>query len=629
MNAEEQRTLLPLSNDTNSQASISSATSCTPSLSSALRPLQNSLDKLFVEVMELEPPYPHEKADLCTSDTGLLVDHLAVRVARSRGALGLAIGARLDALLVGERLLSLGYAKVVDYAHEELGIGGRSALQMAQLSRELRTRPLLRQSLFCGAVSARKALVVLPVATGEYEASWTLLAKHHTVRHLEEAVQHEKKRRAQNALPGKDGVLSPHDEGRIQGEGRAQGEGDAQGEALFDNEDQAFCHVELFVPKEEQHKVDEAFALAKRILGPKATKAQCLEVICQEYLASYPPPDEAEFHIQAQSDEAKLASLHMRELQKELEELTEHWSFLDCVENVDAPMGELPSSALLLHEELLQLAAMRCCSDELLGRLALLLQMLGLWRHMEFASFGHYCTERLGLSGRTLSQRASLERSFWDLPQLHSALRSGAIHYEQARLIARFADEDNVEERISRAQELTFIELKQELEGEAQEQMCAQQLFALRVPASIETVFSLALSAAQEHMWSTKKRWPCPHEAFLRIVEHFLETWQGRVPAAPKKRREILERHGGLCSVPACSGAALHLHHITYRSQGGSNDSSNLTALCMSHHLRGIHHGHIRVHGTAPHELSWEIIATGKVLRSGVTPVEIRRGQNV
>ena len=269
MNEEQQRTRLPLSSDTTFQDSTTLAASGKPSLAAALRSLQDSLDRLFVEVMELEPPYPHEKADLCTSDTGLLVDNLAVRVARSRGALDLAIGARLDALLIGERLLSLGYAKVVDYAHEELGIGGRSALQMAQLSRELRTRPLLQQAVFCGAVSARKALVVLPVAQGDHEASWTLMAKEHTVRHLEEAVQHEKKRRAQISVQGKDDSLSLHNEGPV------------HSEVLVDSEDQAFCHVELFVPKEEQHKVDEAFALAKRMLGPKATKAQCLEAICQ------------------------------------------------------------------------------------------------------------------------------------------------------------------------------------------------------------------------------------------------------------------------------------------------------------------------------------------------------------
>ena len=65
---------------------------------------------------------------------------------------------------------------------------------------------------------------------------------------------------------------------------------------------------------------------------------------------------------------------------------------------------------LSVHEELLHLAALRTGWDELLGRLAMLIQMLGLWRDMLFASFGHYCKERLGLSGRAVEQRAWLER---------------------------------------------------------------------------------------------------------------------------------------------------------------------------------------------------------------------------
>ncbi len=33
--------------------------------------------------------------------------------------------------------------------------------------------------------------------------------------------------------------------------------------------------------------------------------------------------------------------------------------------------------------------------DELVGHLGLLVSMLGLWRTMGFASFAHYCAERL------------------------------------------------------------------------------------------------------------------------------------------------------------------------------------------------------------------------------------------
>jgi hypothetical protein len=49
-----------------------------------------------------------------------------------------------------------------------------------------------------------------------------------------------------------------------------------------------------------------------------------------------------------------------------------------------------------------------------------------------------------------------------------------------------------------------------------------------------------------------------------------------------------------------------HLHHV-YRSAGGSEEDTNLTALCWWCHQRGIHGGLLRVTGCAPDRLTWEI----------------------
>ena len=72
-----------------------------------------------------------------------------------------------------------------------------------------------------------------------------------------------------------------------------------------------------------------------------------------------------------------------------------------------------------------------------------------------------------------------------------------------------------------------------------------------------------------------------------------------------------MERDGGRCTTPGCSRVSAQNHHVVHRSQGGGDDPGNLTAVCAPHHLRGIHGGLIRVSGTAPDSLVWE-------LRSGV-----------
>jgi hypothetical protein len=46
---------------------------------------------------------------------------------------------------------------------------------------------------------------------------------------------------------------------------------------------------------------------------------------------------------------------------------------------------------------------------------------------------------------------------------------------------------------------------------------------------------------------------------------------------------------------------------MVYRSHGGSDDPSNLTSLCPFHHRMGEHGGLLKVTGTAPLGLRWQI----------------------
>jgi hypothetical protein len=116
-------------------------------------------------------------------------ERLLAQVSRGEGALELAIGEGLSALCQGDRLVALGFSCLGDYARERLGLGERKAQAMAQLARELGTRPLLRAAVRAGEVRIRSAQTVLPVARGEAEATWVLRARHETVRSLEKAVR--------------------------------------------------------------------------------------------------------------------------------------------------------------------------------------------------------------------------------------------------------------------------------------------------------------------------------------------------------------------------------------------------------------------------------------------------------
>ena len=75
----------------------------------------------------------------------------------------------------------------------------------------------------------------------------------------------------------------------------------------------------------------------------------------------------------------------------------------------------------------------------------------------------------------------------------------------------------------------------------------------------------------------------------------------------PPRRREVMLRHGGMCAVPTCTRRAEHVHHIVYRSRGGPEQAWNEVALCLAHHLYGVHRGYVTVRGRAGERLVWRL----------------------
>ncbi len=63
----------------------------------------------------------------------------------------------------------------------------------------------------------------------------------------------------------------------------------------------------------------------------------------------------------------------------------------------------------------------------------------------------------------------------------------------------------------------------------------------------------------------------------------------------PALRRAILARDQHRCRVPGCTHATfVDVHHIVPRSEGGSNDPSNLLTICGGHH-RAVHRGELGI----------------------------------
>ena len=529
---------------------------------SASASLDQRLAGISAAASALPWPLPRERDEAVCYEAVRVIDALLVRVARGRGALDLAIGEGLDALRVGDRVLRLGYAGIGDHARERLGIAASTAHKMARFASELRTRPLLRAAVRAGEISVRRAEAVLPVALGDAEAEWVARARNQTVRALKAAVT--------ECAP------SPP-------------EGDER-----------WTHIRMRIPPEVRPTLDEALALAGKLLGATAPRWQRLEAICEEYLGSAQSID-ATCPAEPPSSSRDLLEPAKEWLEKE----SAQWAFLDEPGAIEAPSiaPEAEFDPRLLDSELQRLAGLRERWDEVFGHLAMLFRAADGWRRAGFASFEHYCTERLGMAERAVAQRIALERSLHDLPVLRDALRERRISYEKARLIARHAGDLDTSEWIDRAEKMTCVDLRRALQAAEEAQMCARGELDVHVPLRLVSLAALAVGAARRAAGRNLSAGEC----FGIIAAHFIEVWKPAVAERKTVHREVLARDGGLCRVPGCSRAAAQAHHIVYRSAGGADDPANLVSLCATHHQHGVHRGYLRVRGAAPDGLEWQL----------------------
>jgi hypothetical protein len=499
---------------------------------------------------------------------------LLAQVARARGALDVAVGEGLAELTVGERLIRLGFSCLGDYSREVLGLQERTAEGLAFLARELRSRPLLRAAVCAGEVKPRAAQAVLRLARGKAEAAWVERAKCSTVRALEAMV------RAELALTGP----APEPEPWV-----------------------ALCAA---MEPGDREVLDRVLDLAGRVLEHGAGRPARLEALAQEYLGAHPAqPLEEHAAGDGVAVRARSRAGARERAEARLEAETEAWRLLRSPLPVPAPVEGLDgrASAQDLDARVRQLAAMRASWDDYLGNLALGVLQSGLHRALGFASFDHFCRERLGLSARSVRQRVALERRLCEVPALKVAHRGG-LPYERLQVLSRLPDGE-IAGWVERANSLTCIALRRAIETGQEGQLCAAGVFCARVPLGVSRTVREAFRAVRATEGACLPDGKC----LLALARHFLATWEGLVPRRQTPLQRIRERDLVHCRFPGCSRWASQAHHIVKRSQGGGDEPENLVSLCTRHHLRGVHGGWLRVTGRAPDRLAFELtVAQGQ-----------------
>jgi len=309
----------------------------------------------------------------------------------------------------------------------------------------------------------------------------------------------------------------------------------------------------------------------------------------------------------------------------------------------DDPIAPLPpdADARVIDEHVTKVAAELRSRDVAIGHIARVMLEREGWALLGYSSFDHFVRERLGLSRACVRAKMSLAARCDALPPLAEALRDGRVGTASALVVARVAEPATAAAWVERAATRTVKHLHEEalaaglvarttgaalvppdadtlaavhdferaaLAGEpVQMSVAAEAPLARRVLGRVPLRLSLASELADLWM-AVKDLYDRRGEArsfVAALAEHIRRYWIPEPVARPFEA--VYRRDRYRCQSPVCDRRDVGAHHIVFRAHGGGDDDANLVTLCGRCHVGGVHAGHVRVSGTAPHGLVWEL----------------------
>jgi len=372
------------------------------------------------------------------------------------GALRLALGEGLLRLSTGD-IQDFGFPTFESYVREALGRTGRWGADVRGLARRLRDLPHLRAALASGRLSLSVVELVARLATPDDEAEWVDLvvgrvtarvtarewvdrvpARGMNVRQLRAELKDRKLEVGDDTTPPRVSIAMTVD--RV----------DAW----------AFEQARIMVEAVGARRGDETI---------EAMLAEGLGAL----LASDPDidlPATIGGALDVDGAEARAFRLEVAALRERAEAAVEAMRPKDDVVPpatlvVTWPEADDPTAPAEIDRQLRSLAVTLAMRDIELGELACYIVDREVWRTFGYASFDHYCRERIGLAPSSVATRVALTRRFGLVPEVRAALGEGRICYEAAALIARVAGPMNVQAWIERATQRTVGQLREDVDA--------------------------------------------------------------------------------------------------------------------------------------------------------------------
>jgi 5-methylcytosine-specific restriction endonuclease McrA len=576
-------------------------------------------------------------------------------VARSGGALRLAMGTGLEALARTDGHHALGFSSMTGYALERCERSGRSVQEARWLSRRLNDLPRVREALVFGSINWSMAAVLAKIAMAEDEEIWLHGASTSTVKGMRQRVRN---------------LLKP----------ATVGDPDAGG---AESEQEELCTLTVTADFEDACLFECARMVVQHI-GGGPTANGIVDALVGEgstSLMEHLPSGTALIDYPLATDDKQRAydSQHAK-WRDEAETLCEPRIPRGPVApgRITAPLPPPPSydftgSPESIDQELGRISTALAERDVTIGNLAEALFRADGWRRLGYATRRQYAEERLGMNYTSVKEKRTLARRLGGLPYLAETLKSRRIGYEATRLVTLVAtprtdrawaeravvrtlrhlreevnialvysrvgsddsmlppSEDDVREfQQARARIVTgaglvgagmpFRQESRKSADDAVERALAvsMELFERRrrtphrLRARGRITMRLRVSRENRDVWHALERTyaryrPVPMTFIRYLCYAVLETWAQAMP--PVAYAHVHQRDGFACTNPVCTCcglATLTPHHLRFRSHGGSDEDDNLTSLCPWCHLDGVHGGRLTVVGPAS-EPTWRI----------------------
>ena len=544
------------------------------------------------------------------------VDRDLGRACRAEAEARLTLGIYARLLLRRQSYRQLGFVRLADYSRERLGLSARAIEEAASVATRLADLPRIESAFRNGRLSWTQVRLLVTVAAAATEAAWIRVARSRSIDVLNATV-------AAHRSPHRDATADGFDE------------------HLVDGEPVAPLRIEC--PGRIRSLWRRACELASRVAGEPLSAWRAAEAIAAEGIAARPIGSAIADRVMAAllrlarrppGDRASIAASVV-----ELDATPASSDDEAVAAGTARPLTALPetSDPRVIDTHLVATVQTLRTVEPRIGRLLRVLVDHHLYRMLGFRSLDAYVRERLGLSTRKVWALVRIDRAIRRAAPFAKAYEEGRLSWVRTLTLLPVVDRTTVDAWLTRSDAVTVRRLHDEVGFVLDRRDLDGQFASLQPPPvdaalgvqigarpsatnvvtktgtdSIEiadsevrfagpiSVTALMRDALGVFSVSGEARWRALERLLLRVIT----DWE----AEPSHRDPVFARDAWRCTVPGCTSRRnLHDHHVRFRSRGGGNERTNRTTVCAAHHLHGIHAGVVKVTGTAPFALRWDL----------------------